>query len=268
MPHKLLLADDSVTIQRVVELTFADEDIDVIMVGDGAHAIEAVIRDAPDIVLADTSMPEKDGYEVAAFIKSDATRAHIPVVLLTGAFEPLDELRAETIGADGVLVKPFEPQQVIEKVRELLAAAAAATPPVIEPEPVLPATQAQPAPAPDESPAESASPSVGTVGEGELADYFDQLDEAFASLESQITSPTVPALEPRAAPPEPVAPVEAGAVAAQADVDRLDLEGFVEVAARADAEPTAAVPAGPEAAPEADCTGGCTGGYTGGYTGG
>src|SRR6188474_1292164 len=121
MPHKLLLADDSVTIQRVIELTFADEDVQVIAVGNGQDAIDRVQRDPPDIVLADVGMPERDGYEVAAFIKGDPATAHIPVVLLTGAFEPIDEGRARTVGCDGVLVKPFEPQLVISRVKDLLA---------------------------------------------------------------------------------------------------------------------------------------------------
>ena len=94
MPHKLLLADDSVTIQRVIELTFADEDVQVIAVGNGQDAIDRVQRDRPDIVLADVGMPERNGYEVAAFIKGNPATAHIPVVLLTGAFEPVDEGRA------------------------------------------------------------------------------------------------------------------------------------------------------------------------------
>ena len=68
---KLLLADDSVTIQRVIELTFADEDVKVLAVGDGKQAIERRAADRPDIVLADVGMPERDGYEVAAFIKGD-----------------------------------------------------------------------------------------------------------------------------------------------------------------------------------------------------
>ena len=91
MPRKLLLADDSVTIQRVIELTFADEDVKVVAVGDGKQAIERVEADRPDIVLADVGMPERDGYEVAAFIKGNPQLAHIPVLLLTGAFEPIDE---------------------------------------------------------------------------------------------------------------------------------------------------------------------------------
>ena len=124
MPHKLLLADDSVTIQRVIELTFADEDVQVIAVGDGQKAIERIEAERPDIVLADVGMPERDGYEVAAFVKNTAHLAHIPVLLLTGAFEPVDEQRASAVGCDGVLAKPFEPHMVITRVKELLAGGA------------------------------------------------------------------------------------------------------------------------------------------------
>ena len=87
MPQKLLLADDSVTIQRVIELTFADEDVQVVAVGNGQDAIDRVQRDRPDIVLADVWMPERNGYEVAAFIKGNPELAHIPVVLLTPIIE-------------------------------------------------------------------------------------------------------------------------------------------------------------------------------------
>ena len=123
MAHKLLLADDSVTIQRVIELTFADEDVQVIAVGDGRQAIERIEADRPDIVLADVGMPERDGYEVAAYVKNTPHLAHIPVLLLTGAFEPVDEQRASDVGCDGVLAKPFEPHMVITRVKELLAGA-------------------------------------------------------------------------------------------------------------------------------------------------
>ena len=121
MSHTLLLADDSITIQRVIELTFAEEDVKVLAVGDGKHAIDRIQAERPDIVLADVGMPEQDGYEVAAFVKGNPHLAHIPVLLLTGAFEPIDEQRARTVGCDGVLVKPFEPQMVINRVKDLLA---------------------------------------------------------------------------------------------------------------------------------------------------
>ena len=151
MPHKLLLADDSVTIQRVIELTFADEDVDVIAVGDGQQAIQQVQSERPDIVLADVGMPERDGYEVAAFIKKSPELAHIPVLLLTGAFEPIDEARARAAGCDGVLVKPFEPQLVIARVKDLISGRA-------------PALQSQSFAPP------AAAPSSGSVDE-----YFDRL---------------------------------------------------------------------------------------------
>ena len=120
MAHKLLLADDSVTIQRVIELTFADEDVEVTTVGDGQLAIDRLDHDPPDIILADVDMPKRDGYEVAAYVKSRPKLAHIPVVLLTGAFEPIDQARATAAGSSDVLAKPFEPQMVINRVKELL----------------------------------------------------------------------------------------------------------------------------------------------------
>jgi CheY-like chemotaxis protein len=120
--RKLLLADDSVTIQRVIELTFSGEDIQVVAVNDGEQAIARIPAEQPDVVLADIGMPRKGGYDVAAFVKARPDLSHIPVLLLAGAFEPVDQTRAEQVGADGVLIKPFEPRQVIERVKELLAA--------------------------------------------------------------------------------------------------------------------------------------------------
>ena len=122
MRQKLLLADDSITVQRVIELTFADEGLDIVTVGDGAQAIEHLRRDRADIVLADLNMPHVDGYAVAEHVKRTPDLvAQTRVVLLTGAFEPVDRERAQKIGVDGILAKPFEPQVAIELVRQLLA---------------------------------------------------------------------------------------------------------------------------------------------------
>ncbi len=120
MRATLLLADDSITIQRVIELTFADEDIRVLVANDGQQAIQKIESDRPDIVLADIGMPRVDGYAVAAHVKQSSSLKHIPVLLLTGAFEPIDEARARQTGCDGVLVKPFEPQKLVARVKELL----------------------------------------------------------------------------------------------------------------------------------------------------
>jgi CheY-like chemotaxis protein len=170
MPSKLLLADDSVTIQRVIELTFADEDIQVTSVGNGRDAIQRLEAEGADIVLADVGMPERDGYEVAAFVKGDPRYAHVPVLLLTGAFEPIDESRARAVQCDGVLVKPFEPQMVISRVRELLSRGAQAAP------------QAEsPAAAPSHESLIDPPPAVRAVAPRSSEDYFDRLEAAFAT---------------------------------------------------------------------------------------
>src|SRR6476660_9839071 len=125
MRKKILLADDSITIQKVIELTFSDEDFDVVTVGNGRLAIEKVQEVRPDVVLCDVIMPEKDGYDVCDFIKKSPQLSATPVLLLTGAFEPFDQERAARVGCDGFLAKPFEPASLIGKVNELLAHAAA-----------------------------------------------------------------------------------------------------------------------------------------------
>jgi len=89
--RKLLLADDSITIQKVVALTFADEGVEVVTVSDGHEAIERLKEVTPDVVLADVFMPEINGYEVCRHIKQNAKLQHIPVMLLVGSFEPFDE---------------------------------------------------------------------------------------------------------------------------------------------------------------------------------
>lgn len=165
----LLLADDSLTIRRVIELTFADEDISVVTASDGREAIQKIRTTPPDIILADIGMPEHDGYEVAAFVKKSAHLAHIPVLLLAGAFEPVDHVRARNVGCDGVLVKPFEPQLVIARVRELLAGRGASAPAAAPNEPAATGASGPDTPA-------STAPSPASEN------YLDRLDAAFASM--------------------------------------------------------------------------------------
>ena len=183
MRRKLLLADDSVTIQRVIELTFADEDVQVFAVGDGKKAIASIEADRPDIVLADIGMPERDGYEVAAFIKGNPQLASIPVLLLTGAFEPIDETRARAVGCDGVLVKPFEPQMVINRVKDLLAGRRPAGLWAASPAGQGAARQPAAIDKPLGALAADSHAAPGGTG-GTLEDYFDRLDAAFANLEA------------------------------------------------------------------------------------
>lgn len=123
---KLLLADDSITIQKVVALTFADEGVEVVLASDGKEAISRLAEVAPDIVLADVFMPGANGYEVCEYIKQDAQLKHIPVMLLVGSFEPFDEAEARRVGADDILTKPFQSiRRLIDKVGGLVSGTSA-----------------------------------------------------------------------------------------------------------------------------------------------
>jgi CheY-like chemotaxis protein len=215
MPHKLLLADDSVTIQRVIELTFADEDVQVIAVGDGRQAIDRVVAERPDIVLADVGMPGADGYAVSTFVKDTPDLAHIPVLLLTGAFEPVDEARAARSRCDGVLAKPFEPQQLIARVKSLLGGRPPAAQAGAAVEPAAPiavpfgpppevADELRAAPPSDSSrntPAEDLDllAPAPPRDRSSLDDYFDRLDAAFANLSGNPVA-AEPTVEPDASP--------------------------------------------------------------------
>ncbi|MEK7852144.1 MAG: response regulator, partial [Deltaproteobacteria bacterium] len=134
MPKQILLADDSITIQKVIALTFAGEDYNITSVDNGADAITKAREIRPDIILADVVMPQKNGYEVCETIKNDPAMKGTPVLLLAGTFEPFDEDQAKKSGADGHIIKPFESQALIRKVKELVGARAAM--PVTAPTPV------------------------------------------------------------------------------------------------------------------------------------
>lgn len=132
MRRRILLADDSVTIQKVIELTFLDEDYEVKAVSNGDEAIAALPQVNPDFVIADVHMPGANGYEVCR--RSKEMRPEVPVLLLVGTFEPFDEGQSHAVGADSFLKKPFDSQELLQRVEDLLAArsgagASAAAPP-------------------------------------------------------------------------------------------------------------------------------------------
>jgi CheY-like chemotaxis protein len=121
----ILVADDNSNIQKMVGLALKDHGIDVVAVGNGEAAVRRIPDVHPDLILADIFMPVKNGYEVCEFVKKDPKYSHIPVILLVGAFDPLDEHEAQRVGADGVLKKPFiPPDPLINMVKSALARAA------------------------------------------------------------------------------------------------------------------------------------------------
>jgi CheY-like chemotaxis protein len=120
--RKLLLADDSPTVRKVVEMFFGEEGYEVVAVGGGAEALrELNAEPPPDVLLADAVMPGPDGYELCERVKRDARLSNVPVVLLVGTFEPFNEAEARRVGADTVLTKPFQSiRDLVSKVGSLL----------------------------------------------------------------------------------------------------------------------------------------------------
>src|SRR6201999_2087213 len=136
----------------MVGLALKDHGIDVVAVGNGEAAVRKIADVRPDLVLADVFMPVRNGYEVCKFVKDDSSLSHIPVILLVGAFDPLDEQEAQRSGADGVLKKPFvPPDPLISMVKSALVRAGVAhagfTPPKPGEEEAAPVAEAPPPPA-------------------------------------------------------------------------------------------------------------------------
>ncbi len=117
---RLVLADDNLTIQKVVELSFAEDDIEVHSFAEGESALEYLRNQPTDVLLADVAVPLIDGYDLCRKVKRNPNTAHIAVVLLAGTFDPFDTKRAERAGCDGSLIKPFETSELVDLVKRLL----------------------------------------------------------------------------------------------------------------------------------------------------
>jgi CheY-like chemotaxis protein len=120
MSIKILLADDSITIQKVVGIIFGGEEYSLTVVDNGRAAVEKARELNPDILLIDALMPGMSGYEVCEAVRATASISTKPILLLTGSFEPFDETKAKNCGADDFLSKPFESQQIVTKVKALI----------------------------------------------------------------------------------------------------------------------------------------------------
>ena len=194
MTKKILLADDSITIQKVVRITLADGDYNLITVDNGTEAVERARKEMPDLVLADVVMPGKDGYQVCEEIKKDPALAVIPVILLAGSFEGFDEIKGADVGADGYIIKPFESQALISKVEEMLSRPKPKTRRVEEEVAAKTAPMVQ-------APAAAAHP--GEV-DTEVKDFMDSLS-AEMDHPAKETKPVAAEPAAEAVPEEPVA---------------------------------------------------------------
>jgi DNA-binding response OmpR family regulator len=231
--QRLLLADDSITIQKVVELILAEEDFEIKSVNNGEEALAVISSFMPDIILADIEMPKINGYQLCETIKRNPAMNTIPVILLTGAFEPIDEELAKQVQADDFIIKPFESQELISKINAVLTISSVAEAEfteeaAVEAEAVELEAEAvsfeEEAPAEDisleedlwamEEPAEIPKlegwPAEESIAPG--AEEFIQVEE---EMIAEIETPAKEELKPRPAESPYVAGVKAGALEAE-----------------------------------------------------
>jgi CheY-like chemotaxis protein len=128
VPAKLLIADDSTTIQKVFERNFPAGEFTLSFANDGEEALTKVRTERPDLIIADISMPVKNGFELCATLKGDPTLKGIPFLLLIGILDDFDEDESSRVGADGFIVKPFEVTAALNKVRAALSKGAGTLP--------------------------------------------------------------------------------------------------------------------------------------------
>jgi DNA-binding response OmpR family regulator len=216
MRKKLLLAEDSATIQKVFELAFEKSDITVVAIDNGDDAVRMAVETSPDLVVADVTLPGKDGFEVAEAILGEESAKDIPVLILSGTQTLFDEERFRACGAKGVLFKPFETLELLEKVESLIG----------KREEIPAAGKAPEAPPPaderwdfsdvldeveEKGPAAKAEPSktgeeafvaeLMKAGEKETAEGYDEFDVSIDEIEGRSSRPAESA--PPAAPEAP-----------------------------------------------------------------
>lgn len=134
--------DDSATMREVIKIAFRRENIEVVACHDGDSAIAQMLQQKPDVVITDVIMPGKDGYEVCQSIKQNPSTAGTPVVLMSGVVNRQVAEKAFAVKADELIRKPFQPGDLIGRVKDLLTKSA----PPSTPAPVVPISQPVPQP--------------------------------------------------------------------------------------------------------------------------
>jgi CheY-like chemotaxis protein len=170
MPVKILLADKSITIQKVVEMLFSGRDYEVTCASDGEAAYSEAARIVPDVVLADVGLPLLDGYGLAARLRQNPPLTDTPVIMMMSKDDVYDPEKGAQAGIVDSITKPFESQELIGKVKKALSAA---TPRPAGPERPAAAKPAEPAIRPAAADRPPAAPS----------DIFDIIQEAPAMSE-------------------------------------------------------------------------------------
>lgn len=125
MPAKILIVDDDPDIRDILRLTLSEENYEVLEAADGEEALKIVNSRPLDLVLVDYKIPKLDGRQVCRLIKKDLLLRHLPVIMVTGRGEITDKVGGIDAGADDYVVKPFEPQELLARIRMALRRSAA-----------------------------------------------------------------------------------------------------------------------------------------------
>jgi CheY-like chemotaxis protein len=120
----VLIADDEEDIIRFVEINLRLEGLDVLTARDGEEALQQALHQRPSLLLLDAMMPRMDGYEVCAKLRADERTFQMPIIMLTAKSLEADRVLAREVGADDVIIKPFDPTDLVDKVKTLLAGGA------------------------------------------------------------------------------------------------------------------------------------------------
>lgn len=123
MSKKLLIVDDEPHIRMLIEQTLEeleDEDVTFLKAENGEEALEIIKTETPDLVFLDVMMPKMNGMEVCRRVKKELALDNIFIVLLTAKGQELDRLKGQEVGADVYMTKPFDPEMILEKAREVL----------------------------------------------------------------------------------------------------------------------------------------------------
>src|SRR5260221_8461225 len=140
--HTVYFIDDSATMREVIKIAFRRENVTVITAGDAASAMAQFEQNPPDAVITDVIMPDQDGYSVCSQIKQHPQFNGVPVILMSGVVNKSVADKAVSVGADELIRKPFQPQELIARVKSFLGPKTGQHPAV----PVAPAPRATPSP--------------------------------------------------------------------------------------------------------------------------
>ena len=120
MPKKILVTEDSPTVAAIIKSALTDEGYSVILAEDGKAALDAAKKEKPDLIVMDLMLPKLDGYKVCAMLKFDRNFVDTPIIILTARSADADKQMGQEVHADAYITKPFEPQVLLAKVKELL----------------------------------------------------------------------------------------------------------------------------------------------------